>query len=400
MVKETKYYDIMGVSPSATEQELKKAYRKLAMKYHPDKNPDEPEKFKEISQVYEVLSDPDKRKLYDKGGEQAIKEDGSGGGGFHNPMDIFDMFFGTHSRERQRRSKDVVHQLSVSLEEMYNGATRKLALQKNVICEKCEGRGGKKGATEKCGNCRGSGVQIQIRQIGLGMVQQIQSVCHTCRGQGERISAKDRCKNCQGNKVVRIRKILEIKIERGMSDGEKIVFSGEGDQEPGLEAGDVIIILDEKEHSFYQRRNSDLICKVQLELVESLCGFQKTIRMLDGRELLASTIPGEIIKHDEVRVVHNEGMPLVKDPQVRGRLIIHFEVKFPNSNSMKRDKLAMLESILPPREECIISDDAEEVTLEDYSRHHEQRNYYRSHGHMYDDDMEGGGPGGVQCQTH
>lgn len=90
----------------------------------------------------------------------------------------------------------------------------------------------------------------------------------------------------------------------------------------------------------------------------------------------------------------------MKDPQVRGRLIIHFEVKFPNSNSMKRDKLAILESILPPREECIISDDAEEVTLEDYSRHHEQRNYYRSHGHMYDDDMEGGGPGGVQCQTH
>ena len=148
---------------------MKKAYRKLASKYHPDKNPNEGEKFKQISQAYEVLSDAKKRELYDKGGEQAIKEGGAGGG-FGSPMDIFDMFFGGGGRmQRERRGKNVVHQLSVTLEDLYNGATRKLALQQNVICDKCEGRGSKKGAVKCCSNCRGTG----MHQIGPGMVQQI-----------------------------------------------------------------------------------------------------------------------------------------------------------------------------------------------------------------------------------
>ncbi|KAJ8035621.1 DnaJ-like subfamily A member 1 [Holothuria leucospilota] len=398
MVKETKYYDVLGVSPNATEQELKKAYRKLAMKYHPDKNPDEPEKFKEISQVYEVLSDKKKREVYDRGGEQAIKEDASGGG-FHNPMDIFDMFFGTHhsSRQRERRGKDVVHQLSVTLEELYNGATRKLALQKNVVCEKCDGRGGKKGAMEKCEKCRGMGVQVHMRPLGPGMVQQIQSQCAACRGQGERINAKDRCKTCQGNKVVRTRKILEINIERGMSDGEKIIFEGEGDQEPLLKAGDVIIVLDEKEHANFKRRGDDLICNMTLQLVESLCGFNKVIKTLDDRELLLSTIPGEIIKHDEIRVVQNEGMPILNESMHKGRLIVHFEVKFPES--LAPDKVALLESILPPRDEVMIPNEAEQVNLQEYIPQNYQRQR-RGHRHFFDDDdMDDGGHRGVQCQT-
>ncbi|XP_068839984.1 dnaJ homolog subfamily A member 1-like isoform X2 [Capricornis sumatraensis] len=215
MVKETTYYDVLGVKPNATQEELKKAYRKLALKYHPDENPNEGEKFKQISQAYEVLSDAKKRELYDKGGEQAIREGGAGGGS-GSPMDIFDMFFGGGGRmQRERRGKNVVHQLTVTLEDLYNGATRKLALQKNVICDKCEGCGGKKGAVECCPNCRGPGMQIRILQIGPGMIQQMQSACMECQGHGERISPKDRCKSCNRRKIVREKKILEVHIDKG-----------------------------------------------------------------------------------------------------------------------------------------------------------------------------------------
>ncbi|XP_043216989.1 dnaJ homolog subfamily A member 1-like isoform X1 [Amphibalanus amphitrite] len=405
MVKETGYYDVLGVKPSATADELKKAYRKLALKYHPDKNPSEGERFKAISQAYEVLSDEKKRQIYDEGGEQAIKEGGSGGGGggFHSPMDIFDMFFGGggHRKERERRGKNVVHQLPVTLEEMYNGATRKLSLQKNVICERCEGRGGKKGAVETCPNCRGSGMQIRVQQLGPGFVQQIQSMCDECRGQGERINPRDRCKHCNGKKVVRTKKILEVHIDKGMTDDQRITFSGEGDQEPGLEPGDIIIVLDEREHETFKRDGDDLIMKMEIELVEALCGFQKTITTLDKRSLLLTCIPGEVIKHGVIKCILNEGMPHYRNPFEKGRLIVQFLVNFPER--LDPANVAQLEKLLPPRPFLPVPEDAEMVQLADLDPRQESRRHHQAHGAVYDeDDMHGGrGPGGpVQCQTH
>lgn len=401
MVKETGYYDMLGVRPGCTQDELKKAYRKLALKYHPDKNPNEGEKFKLISQAYEVLSNPEKRRLYDQGGEQAIKEgQGGSGGGFSSPMDIFDMFFGGGMHRRETKGKDVVHQLSVSLEELYNGAVRKLALHKNVVCEKCEGRGGKKGAVEKCPNCRGTGMQIRIHQLGPGMVQQIQSMCHECQGQGERINPKDKCKSCQGRKVVRERKILEVHVDKGMHDGQKIMFAGEGDQEPGLEPGDIIIVLDEKEHDSFKRNGSDLITPMTLELVESLCGFQKSIKTLDERELVMTMYPGEVMKHNDIRCILNEGMPQYRNPFEKGRLIIQFSVKFPVSGFIPPEKIAELEELLPARPIIQISQNAEEVEMveldpaRESSRHHHHRR-------IFDDDDEDihHRPAGVQCRT-
>ncbi|XP_013794664.1 dnaJ homolog subfamily A member 1-like [Limulus polyphemus] len=402
MVKETAFYEILGVKPDCSDSELKKAYRKLALKYHPDKNPSEGDKFKRISQAYEVLSNPEKRKIYDKGGEDAIKEGGGSGHGFSSPMDIFDMFFGMGGgggRRRERRGKDVVHQLGVTLEELYNGAVRKLALQKNVICDKCAGRGGKQGAVERCPTCRGSGLYTRIQQLGPAMVQQIQTMCPDCQGQGERISPKDRCKACQGKKVIKERKVLEVHVDKGMEDGQKITFSGEGDQEPGLEPGDIIIVLDEKEHETFKRSGRNLIMQMELTITEALCGFQKTIETLDHRTLVITCIPGEVIKHGAIKCVLSEGMPVYKDPFEKGQLIIKFVVNFPTQ--IDHSVINKLEHLLPPRTECIVPDNSEEVVLVDLDPEQEARRQYR-HRQAYeeDDDHNHHRAGGVQCQTH
>lgn len=404
MVKETTFYDLLGVSPSATPSEIKKSYRKLALKYHPDKNPDAGDKFKQISHAYEVLSDEKKRQIYDEGGEEALSGGGDMGG-FHSPMDIFDMFFGTgHGRNRghyrEKKGKDMIHQLKVSLEDMYNGTTRQLALQKSIICPKCEGRGGKKGAVVTCNTCNGSGMNIRIHQIAPGMVQQIQMQCRDCSGQGERVPEKDRCKNCQGRKTAKERKILEVHIDKGMRDGQKITFTGEGDQEPGIEPGDIIIILDEKEHSIFKRDEVDLRMNMDIDLVEALCGFQKTLEMLDKRKIVITSHPGEIIKPGDKKCVLSEGMPRYKNPFEKGRLIITFSVNFPPDGFITEAHLPQLQQLLPPREKVILPDDGEEVNLVKLDPEEESRRRRHHTGNAYDDDEDMGHPrGGVQCQS-
>ncbi|KXJ20269.1 DnaJ-like subfamily A member 1 [Exaiptasia diaphana] len=357
MVKETKLYDILGVNPEASASEIKKSYRKLALKYHPDKNPTEGEKFKQISMAYEVLSDEKKREIYDQGGEEALKGGGDGGG-FHSPMDIFDMFFGTGRSRRQgeQRGKDMVHQLKVSLEDMYNGATRQLALQKNVICSKCEGRGGKK-------------------------------------------VEKDRCKTCQGKKVVRERKILEVHIDRGMRDGQRITFHGEGDQEPNVKPGDIIIVLDESPHSIFKRDGMDLYMTMEIELVEALCGFKRTIKTLDKdtHYLVIKTEPGEVIQPGDVKCIMNAGMPSPRRQFDKGSLIIKFDIKFPET--IKPQKITALEKLLPPRTEMIIPDQAEEVVLKKIDPEEMKRERRQYYGNAYDEDEDDGRQHGVQCQT-
>lgn len=406
MVKETGFYDTLGVSPNATPDELKKAYRKLALKYHPDKNPTEGEKFKQISQAYEVLSDAKKREVYDRGGEKAIKEGGSGGGGggggFASPMDIFDLFFGGGSRmHRERKGKNIVHQITVTLEDLYNGATRKLAVQKNTICERCEGHGSRKGAAQVCISCHGTGVQVRMHQLVLGMVQQVSTVCQSCQGQGQRISHKDRCKACAGRKIVRQKKILEVHIDKGMKDGQKIVIHGEGDQEPGLEPGDIVIVLDQLEHPLFTRKRQDLVMSMQLLLVEALCGFKKPVKTLDNRTLLLTSHPGELVKPGDTKCVLNEGMPTYRRPFEKGRLIINFSVVFPPANFLPRNKLKELEPYLPEKMTAEQSDSMDDdlyiyADLEDCDFQNRRR--HRSQFYYVDED-DYASAGGVQCQT-
>jgi DnaJ homolog subfamily A member 1 len=288
--------------------------------------------------------------------------------------------------------------MQVSLEEIYNGAVRKLALQKSVICEKCSGYGGKKGAFEPCGTCQGKGVEIKIQQIMPGFVQKHEQICRNCQGQGEVINPKDRCKTCNGKKTVRDRKILEVHVEKGMHDGQRIVFAGEGDQEPDLQPGDIIIVLDVKKHPVFQYGNgTDLAMEMDLQLVEALCGFQKVIKTLDQRDLVVTSFPGEVIKDKDVRCILNEGLPEYKDPFSKGRLIIQFNVIFPDAIPM--EQIAHLEKCLPPRVPIDIPITAEECTLTDYDPNTDSQRRYREAYDDEDDHYHRGGPRVQQCAT-
>lgn len=399
MVKETKFYDILGVSPSASENEIKKAYRQLALKFHPDKNPGNEDKFKEITQAYEVLSDAKKRETYDQFGEKGPEMNGE---------DILSSFFGggffggggPRQRQRERRGKDVVHQLRVSLEDLYKGKTSKLALQKTVLCPECQGVGGKKESVKQCKDCNGQGVTLKLRQIGPGMVQQVQQVCSSCNGEGEIIDAKDRCKKCKGKKTESERKVLEVHIDKGMKDGQKITFTGEGDQMPGITPGDVVIILEEKQHPVFERKGADLLMKQKISLSTALTGGTFTITHLDDRVLLAKVNPGEIIRPNDCKVIEKEGMPFYRNPFEKGNLIMVFEIEFPQDNWATPEQLLQLKAILPqePKQKDDHMSEVEEVEIKNYvPEQHTTGDHQGRSGQSYeDDDDEHQGPR-VQC---
>lgn len=402
----TKYYEILGVSKSASQDELKKAYRKAAIKNHPDKGGD-PEKFKELAQAYEVLSDPEKREIYDEYGEDALKEGMGGGGSSHNPFDIFEQFFGggafgggSSRGRRQRQGEDVVHSLKVSLEDLYNGTTKKLSLSRNVLCAKCKGKGSKSGASGRCYGCQGTGVRTVTRQIGLGMIQQMQHACPECRGSGEVISDKDKCPQCKGNKVNQEKKVLEVHVEKGMQHNQKIVFQGEADEAPDTVAGDIVFVLQQKEHPKFKRKYDDLYVEHALSLTEALCGFQFALSHLDGRQLLIKSNPGEVVKPGQFKAINDEGMPHHGRPFMRGRLYIQFNVEFPDSGVLSLDQCRVLETYLPPRPSSRLSDmeldECEETTLYDVNMEEEMRRKQQQRQQEAYDEDEGAAPR-VQC---
>lgn len=312
--------------------------------------------------------------------------------------------FSRLNTEGARKGKDVAHQLPVTLEQLYNGSTKKLAIQKNDRCDKCNGSGSKTPGVmpEKCTPCRGTGVVIRIEQISRGFVQQVQSQCTDCGGRGTRIPDKDKCKGCEGRRSVRKREIIEVHVEKGMPDGHKIVFNGKGHWEPDIEAGDVVVVLDEQPHDVFKRvDNRDLAIDITLNITEALCGFKRTIKTLDNRTLVVQTAPGEVIDNGELRCIPNEGMPFYRNSMEKGRLIVHFKVVFPKA--LDPGVAVNLEKLLPPRPVCTVPADAEDAILVDFHPEFE-RNRGRTRNEAYDDDegeFEHGHPGSnVQCAAN
>lgn len=285
------YYEVLGVSKSATEKEIKKAYKRLAMKYHPDRTQGDKEKeeqFKEVKEAYEVLNDEQKRGAFDQYGHAAF-EQGQGGGGGHGGFgggsfdDIFGDIFGGGGRGRggqsqARRGSDLRYNLDLSLEDAVKGKTLEIKVPTYVSCEPCDGSGAKKGTSAKtCSTCHGHG-QVQMRQ-GLFAVQQ---TCPTCSGKGKVIASP--CPPCRGHGRVEKTKTLSVKIPPGVDTGDRIRLSGEGEAgEHGAPAGDLYVQANVKDHAIFVRDENNLYCEVPISFATAALGGEIEVPTLEGK---------------------------------------------------------------------------------------------------------------------
>jgi len=379
-VDTTKLYETLGVGKTADAKEIKKAYRKLAVKHHPDKGGDE-QKFKEISAAYEVLSDEEKRAKYDKYGLEGLENEGGGG---RSPDDIFSMFFGGGGGRRSgpRKGESINHPIKVSLEDLYNGKTVKLAINRQVII----------GNATMCEACDGQGAVMELRQIALGMVQQVQRKCPSCTD-GYKCKTKKE------------RKVLEVHVEKGMKNGQKIQFRGMADEKPNMEPGDINFIVQEKEHDLFKRKGADLLITKTLSLNEALCGFEWSLKHLDNREIVIKSRPGEVIKPETVggqpfvKIVSGEGMPSKGNPFVKGNLYVLFRVEFPTDGELDEATVATLKKTLPdPSMPVDYDEDEAEVCHLDAA---DVKNFGKggaeTHNDAYDSDDEDGQQN-VECR--
>jgi len=317
LAQETKYYEILGVERDASAAEIKKAFRKLSLQYHP---------------AYDVLSDPEKRQLYDLGGEENLKKG-------NQPASPFDMFFGGGQGGR-RKGQNFKMEFSVTLEDLYNGAQKEFRVNRKVLCNKCRGTGAKGGETTKCKKCQGRGVVMQLQQLGPGFNVQMQTACDACGGKGQ--TFKVACPVCKGEKVVMEEKVLTTVIERGMPNGHELVFERASEQSPDTIPGDVILQVKTEKHSRFTRQGNDLHHTMTITLKEALLGFKKSIQQLDGRTVEVSR--DGVTQYDHVMQIKGEGMPHHDVPSDKGNMFVKFQVVFPNK--LTPDQQERLKDIL------------------------------------------------------
>lgn len=338
-------YQILGVSKSASKDELKKAYRKLAMKYHPDRNPDSKEaeaKFKEAKEAYEILNDEQKRQMYDQYGYEAATGQGGMGGGFGGGGadfgDIFGSVFGDMfgggggSRSRARRGSDLLYNMDLSLEEAVSGTQQTIKVPTQVACKACDGSGAKKGSGKKtCSTCHGQG-QVRMQQ-GFFAVQQ---TCPTCQGVGEII--EDPCDQCHGHGRLNDTKTLSVKIPAGVDNGDRIRLSGEGEAgEHGAPAGDLFVEVTVKPHKIFTREGNDLYCEMPVSFVTAALGGELEIPTLNGKGKLkipAETQTGKLFK------ISGKGVKSVRS-HATGNLLVRVVVETPVN--LKKEQIELLE---------------------------------------------------------
>lgn len=376
MVVSTRLYDILGVDVNADDATIKKAYRKKAMKYHPDRHSNgspeakaaAEERFKEISGAYEVLSDERKRQIYNQLGDEGIKQAAAEAGMTDGPgINIADLLgnlfgmggmpfggmgggpfagmpFGGGRRRPNREKQDTAAELDITLEEAYLGGTRYVTRHWQKRCPSCNGRGcAKEDDITDCGACKGRGIQVQLRQMGPGMVVQQQRPCPVCSATGKRIKPGCECSTCNGRKVVVEEQQNEVQWPAGVRDGMPVRFQGEGNWEPDWDpsqpVGDLIFIIRiryDKEHCPYRLEGPHLVLRKVISLCDALRGVDFGIKTIDGRILHIQS--DQMLQTGDCLVVKYEGMPILEGPDAgsRGDLRIYVRVVYPKDRTVNK----------------------------------------------------------------
>ena len=343
------YYEILGVSRSASPDEVKKAYRQAALKFHPDRNPDDKvgaeTKFKEASKAYQVLSDSEKRAQYDRYGEAAFEGNGGGGfdfssafagGAFEDVLgDLFGDFCGgggRRSRSRATRGDDLRYDLEISFEDAARGCEQQISIPRTVACEPCSGSGAKPGTSaETCSGCNGAG-QIRFQQ---GLFQ-IAKACGQCNGEGK--VNKSPCASCRGVGRTRSMREIKVKVPAGVDHGSRLKLRNEG--EAGMRggpSGDLYVVLSVQEHPFFQRDGANLVCQRPINMVDAALGAEVDVPTLDG--VVKLTIPAGT-QHGKVFRLNGKGVPdLRRSGGARGDQYVTIQIEIPTKLGRKQRKL-------------------------------------------------------------
>lgn len=357
------YYEVLGVQKNATADELKKAYRKLALKYHPDRNKgnaEAEEKFKEINEAYSVLSDETKRSQYDQLGPDAFEQAQQGGGAGGNPFggfggfsgsgmdDIFDMFFGGQggrggraSNAGPRRGADLRFDLEISFEEAAFGVEKEINLYRDETCDHCHGTGAEPGSKiETCPECHGSGYVRFTQNTMFGQMVN-ERPCSKCHGEGKIVS--EPCKECRGKGTKKKNKHLKVKVPAGVDNGSRLRVAGEGEEgTKGGSSGDLYVYLYVKQHKFFDRDGTTVICEVPINIVQATLGAEVKIPTLDGQVTMKvpeGTQPGKVMR------LKGKGIPSLRGG-MRGDQLVRIKVVVPTKlNDKQKDALRAFEAI-------------------------------------------------------
>ncbi|MBL7922551.1 MAG: molecular chaperone DnaJ [Bacteroidia bacterium] len=347
------YYEILGVAKTASDEEIKKAYRKLAIKYHPDKNPDDKtaeEKFKEAAEAYEVLSNNEKRQRYNQFGHAGVGG-ASGGGGYGgggmNMDDIFsqfgDIFGGAFGfgggggnrggGRRMNRGSNLRVKVKLNLKEIANGAEKKIKVNKYVGCKTCSGSGAKNGQYDTCKQCNGSGVVTRVQQTILGAMQ-TQTTCNVCSGEGRIV--RDKCNTCHGDGIVREEEIITMNIPAGVAEGMQLSMQGKGNAAPrGGINGDLLIVIEEEDHADLKREGNHLIYSLNISFPDAAMGTSVEIPTIDAKAKIKidpGTQSGKVLR------LKGKGLPDI-NAYGRGDLLVEISVYTPTNLSSEEKKI-------------------------------------------------------------